>query len=76
MTFTPLLDRVVDDVAEVRVSAELGETLVDEEDAFVAEVEEEEGGFVAVGLVLTQEGGVFVVPVDLDGRILVIHAGW
>ncbi len=61
--------------AEGPVVGELGVALVDEEDAVVAEVEVHEGGFVVVGLVLAEERGVLVVPVDLDGWVGVVEAG-
>lgn len=67
VALAPFVDALVDDAAKIPVVAQLHETLVQQQDAVVAEVEGRKGRLVAVGLVLTQNGGVRVFGVSTYG---------
>src|SRR3546814_12180193 len=73
----PVVDALVDDAAQIPVVAQLDETFVEQQYAFIAEIERRERRFVAIGLVLPQDCGVRYITVSLHRRILEIgRAVW
>ncbi len=72
----PFFDALVDYTAQVPVIAMLGKALVEQQHAVIAEIERRERRFVAIGLVLSQDRGVSIVPVDVNRRIGVVHRGF
>jgi hypothetical protein len=55
-------------------SVQLCVSLVDQQDPLIPKVEVHERSLEAVRLILPHEHGVFVVPMHLDWRIVIVHA--
>jgi hypothetical protein len=70
----PRINALVDHCPQIPIGAELSEALIEKQNAVVTKIEMQKRSLIAVGLVFAQKNRMLVVPVNLHGRVLIVHA--